>query len=166
MEISGYKALNLDMTNRYGKKFEVGKTYSVEGELKFGNDGNGFHFCERMEDTLRYFDDAIITEIKSLEDYIVSDDIYNGYDNLYCARTIRIERIISREEIISYFLNCNDKERIKRFIQGYKLTEQEIELFKIIFGNPINYTDIINTILYYQECQYDLYDKINKKTLL
>ena len=33
MEIKGYKAFNKDMTNMYGKKFEVGKTYSVNGKI-------------------------------------------------------------------------------------------------------------------------------------
>ena len=28
------------MTNRYGVPFEEGKTYTVHGELEFGNDGN------------------------------------------------------------------------------------------------------------------------------
>ena len=53
--IKGYKAFNKDLTNRYGSEFVEGTTYRVEGELKFGNNGNGFHFCKRLEDTLRYF---------------------------------------------------------------------------------------------------------------
>ena len=56
MEIRGYKAFNKDMTNRYGVEFKVGSVYEVEGDARFGNDGNGFHFCKRLEDTLRYFD--------------------------------------------------------------------------------------------------------------
>ena len=47
---------NDDLTNRYGTKFEVGKTYHANGDIKFGNDGNGFHMCKNIEDTLRYFD--------------------------------------------------------------------------------------------------------------
>ena len=42
-EVRGYKAFNIDATNRYGKPFTEGETYQVEGEIKFGNDGNGFH---------------------------------------------------------------------------------------------------------------------------
>lgn len=29
MEIIGYKCFNEDFTNRYGEKFEIGKTYNV-----------------------------------------------------------------------------------------------------------------------------------------
>ena len=54
--VLGYKCFNEDLTNRYGFKFEVGNTYKVDGIIKFGIDGNGFHMCERLEDTLRYFD--------------------------------------------------------------------------------------------------------------
>ena len=48
-KIIGYKALNSDFTNRYGFKFEIGKTYKIYNEVKFGNDGNGFHFVEILK---------------------------------------------------------------------------------------------------------------------
>ena len=68
MEIKGYKAFNSNMTNRYGRPFDEGKSYTINTALrvKFGNDGTGFHFCERLEDTLRYFP-AMEEEIKIAE---------------------------------------------------------------------------------------------------
>lgn len=54
--ITGYKCFNKDLINRYGMQFEVGKIYSVNGNISFGNNGNDFHMCVRLEDTLRYFD--------------------------------------------------------------------------------------------------------------
>ena len=51
----GYKCFNENLTNRYNTKFEIGKIYHVNGNIKFGNNGNGFHICKNLEDTLRYF---------------------------------------------------------------------------------------------------------------
>ena len=51
---TGFKSFNLDRTNCYGKIFEEGKEYHCDGEIKFGPHGNGFHFAERLEDTIRY----------------------------------------------------------------------------------------------------------------
>ena len=45
MIIDGYKALKHDLTNNYGMKFEENKTYHVQGKIKYGTVGNGFHFC-------------------------------------------------------------------------------------------------------------------------
>ncbi len=54
--ISGYKCFYEGLVNLYGKKFEVGESYSNNGDVTFGNDGHGFHMCKRLEDTLRFFD--------------------------------------------------------------------------------------------------------------
>ena len=54
-EKKGYKAFKKGLVNHFGKEFELNKEYSVSGEIKFGNSGNGYHFAERPEDTLRYF---------------------------------------------------------------------------------------------------------------
>lgn len=56
MEVLGYKCFNKDLTNSYGTIFEIGQIYTIQGDIKFGTKGNGFHMCKRLEDTLRYFD--------------------------------------------------------------------------------------------------------------
>ena len=87
MEVKGYKAFNKGLTNRYGRKFELGKKYSTTGEISFGNDGNGFHFCKNIEDTLRYFDavndEISICEVKGSGDRILKEDEYYGYYEMY-----------------------------------------------------------------------------------
>ena len=47
--MKGYKALDWDMRAAYGNEmqFELGKTYSVNGEVVPCK--NGFHFCEKIE---------------------------------------------------------------------------------------------------------------------
>ena len=52
----GYKAFLLDMTTRHGDDivYEVGKTYTVEGEVKICE--NGYHFCKKCVDVYDYYD--------------------------------------------------------------------------------------------------------------
>lgn len=167
MEIKGYKAFDNGLINRYGKKFEVEKTYTTNGEISFGNDGNGFHFCKNIEDTLRYFDavesDVLIAEVTGSGDIAQYEDEYNGYYNMYSARTIRIDRIVDRKELVELFLTkITFEERVKRFIQLFKLTEEEIEMFKEKYKDSIR---IINAIKYYQEGETDIYAKYNKRIM-
>lgn len=53
MSIKGYKVFNPDWTCR-GFKYEVGKTYKHEGNIKIC--GAGFHFCRKASDCFNYYD--------------------------------------------------------------------------------------------------------------
>lgn len=52
MAITGYKVFNPDWTCR-GFQYEVGKTYTHEGDPKLC--GVGFHFCRKVADCFRYY---------------------------------------------------------------------------------------------------------------
>lgn len=43
MQVEGFKCFNEDLTNRYGKKFEVGFSYHLDGNIIFGNSGKLSH---------------------------------------------------------------------------------------------------------------------------
>lgn len=164
MDIIGYKAFNKDLTNRYGKKFEVGEEYQTTGKISFGNDGNGFHFCKNIEDTLRYFDgvdnEVVIAEIIASGEMVINEDEYNGYYDMYSAEKIKIHRIIERKELVKMFiLRITSEPRVCRFIQLFKLTEEEIKMFKLRYASSIS---IMDAIAYYQEGQKDVYEKRNK----
>ncbi len=148
MEVIGYKCFNEDLSNRYKVPFEVGKTYEIDGDVKFGNDGNGFHFCKNIEDTLRYFDTSScsICLVKGSGKVFSYDDDYNGFYDMYVAEKIEIIKKLSREEIIDIGLNLYDY-RLYRFIQLFKLSCDEIEQFKEKFSND----KILNNYIdYYQ----------------
>ena len=51
----GYKAFLSDMTTKHGDNtvYEVGKTYTVEGEVKICE--NGYHFCKKCVDVYDYY---------------------------------------------------------------------------------------------------------------
>jgi len=163
MIIKGYKAFNGDRTNQKGKLFEEQKIYTVEGPLVFGTKGNGIHFCERLEDTLMFFDamnkEVAFAEVTSLEDVRESWDDYNEYYDMYAARSLRIDHFLTREEILEMYYNMPGY-RIIRFLQGFRLTPEEIELFKYLYSNE---RKVIATIAYYQEGDKEAFqDKKNK----
>lgn len=161
--IKGYKAFHKDMKNRYGKEFIEGETYSVEGPIEFGNNGNGFHFCRRLEDTLRYVpameEEIDLAEVTAFGELVERTDEYYGYYDLYASRSIRIDKVLSRKEIIEMFLD-NDPNRVIRFVSGYKLTPEEIEIFKLNYSNEKR---VIKALQYYQENNKEAY-KIKEKT--
>lgn len=161
--IRGYKAFNKDMTNRYNLPFEEGKTYIAHGPLVFGNKGNGFHFCERLEDTLRYFpameEEIKIASVTSYDEVREYWDDYYGYYDMYSARKISIDKILTREEIINKYLDLYE-ERVERFLSGYRLTGKEIELFRSKYQNS---KKIQLALSYYQENDEDAYNRIYQK---
>ncbi len=165
-KIKGYKAFNKDMSNRYGKKFEEGMIYSMIFSPRFGNDGRGYHFCKRLEDTLRFFrameEEIQIAEVTGLGETVTSDrdeDEYYGYYDMYSTNKIRIDKILTREEIIKMAL-AMPPYRVTRFIQGYKLTPDEIEMFRLMFEKD---NDVQLALSYYQEHQLDAYELDYKK---
>ena len=159
--IKGYKCFNKNLVNRYGIPFEVGNTYSVIGDIKFGNNGNGFHMCTNLEDTLRYFngflDEVDICEVIGFGDFVIFEDNYYEYYDMYSVEKIQIIKKLSREEIINLMINKHEF-RVIRFIQGYRLTSEEIELFKNKFVNNIS---VLNALKYYQEGDLDIYSESN-----
>lgn len=156
--IRGYKAFNADLTNRYGIPFEEGKKYSVNGHAVFGNHGNGFHFCERLEDTLRYFDamngEVLFAEVVGSGNIVEYSDEYYGYYDMYSATELEVVRFLSRKDIIDMFLDAPFYRTI-RFVQGFRLTEEERELFKLQYDSEYK---VLQAIAYYQEGKKDTYE--------
>jgi len=161
--VFGYKCFNEDLTNRYGFKFKVGNSYKVDGIIRFGIDGNGFHMCERFEDTLRYFDamnlEVSVCEVVGNGEIVSFYDEYNGYYDMYAVEEISIIRKIDRDEIISMMLNVNEV-RVLRFLQLYRLNEEEIKSFQDKFKNNVMIFDVID---YYQYGIKDVYTRKYKK---
>lgn len=138
--MKGYKAFNKDMLAMNNIKFEIGKQMHIDGPIKAGPiDGNGFHFCTNFEDTFRYVDfesNVIVGEINAFgkisREYC---DEYYGYYGIYSCSDIILERIISREEIITMASKL-PVYRLERFIQTYKLNKEElVEMRKIILND-------------------------------
>lgn len=94
--IKGYKAFNSDKTNRYGIPFEAGKAYKVDGDISFGNQGNGFHMCTSISDVFRYIDANDINNYKiavvyGYGDSVLYEDDYEGYYDMYACRCMYVK---------------------------------------------------------------------------
>ena len=162
-----YKVFNKGLINRYGKKFEEKSIYSLdtsERELKFGNNGYGYHYVDYLEDGLRYFDgmneEIDIATVYPLGDVVESFDDYYGYYNMYVTDKIYIDHVLNRNEIIDYALDLSIP-KAERFITGYKLNDYEKELFEKCYHD----THIDKAIDYYQNHNMDAYNttKVLKK---
>lgn len=159
MIVKGYKCFNEDFTNRYGIKFEVGKIYITDSQVKFGVNGKGFHLCKNLEDTFRYFDaindDIKICEVIGCGNVALVEDNYYGYYDMYSVEMLKIKKELTHDEIIGYGLNLGCI-KVKRFIEGFKLTSDEINLFKNKFKNE---QDVLDAIAYYKENDKEVYKR-------
>ena len=163
-EVKGFKAFNIDSTNRYGKTFTEGETYRVTGDIKFGNNGNGFHMCTVLADVFRYVnatsEDVIVAEVTGRGNRVKRDDNYYGYYDMYSFEEITIDRFLKREEIIERILKSSLIE-VKKFLVTCKLSEEEKMLFVATFRDDM---EILKTLLYYHFGCTTVYEKDNGVT--
>ena len=162
--IWGYKCFNEYMLCNYDNfKMEPNKLYKVNEDIKFRK--KGFHFCLRLEDTLRYFgeidDKKEICKIIALGDIDWYNDYYNEYFDMGCTNVIYIGNVMSRGEIINYIDQVSDC-RFIRFIMGYRLSNEELLYFKNKYRNN-NY--VMNNIRYYQDGDKEIFNKQYSRVL-
>ena len=117
----GYKFMESDMTCN-GFQYEIGKEYSLKGELEICE--NGFHFCENTFDCLKYYDniegDKRLFLVEALDEVITDNNK---------SVTNKIKIVEEIKDIVKFF-----DENIKNFkvdwywISSYqKLSEKFIE---------------------------------------
>lgn len=135
---------------------EVGKIYTTPMSPTARN--SGYHFCKNLEDTLRYFngleEEITICQVKAIGNISEYTDEWYGYD-IYATDKLYIEKILSRKEIIEY-ANKLDNNRLIRFIQGLKLTPEEISYFKEKYNQR---SIILNYLKFYQEGDLEVFEK-------
>ena len=101
-KIIAYKATDSDQRCR-GFLFEVGKTYTQEGELKLYE--NGFHFCRKISNCFDYYsfsEETRILEIEVIGEYI------GDINDKECTNKLKIIRQLSWEEVL---MLCNSGNR-------------------------------------------------------
>ncbi len=154
--ILGYKVFLKGLENSFSEPFELNKEYTLSGNAKWSM--NGYHFCLRPEDTLRNFDSfnyeleiALVEGSGSIVEY---NDEYYGYYDMYASTKIKVLKVLTREEIIKDVLSSNNIFRIQRLVQRFKLTEEEIPLFRGIapqIDNDIEYYQLGNKDVYHRQ---------------
>lgn len=130
--IRGYKIYKKGLENQFLGKQEVRKNYEMYEMPVYQT--TGYHYCERLEDTLRYYDamndEVDICDVVGFGDIATFYDSYNDYE-IIVSNHLRILRVLSREEIIKYINELSDDDRVCRFISGFKLTPEEIDFLVI-----------------------------------
>ena len=148
---SGYKCFKKGLIDNFDNQYKIGKIYHASGEIRFGDKGNGFHMCSYLEDTLRYFDamndEVDIAKVIGYGNVVKRDDEYNGFYDMYSCEYMIITEVLKRDDIITHALNL-DSRSVKRFISLFRLTKEEIVLFKNKFHKD---EDVLDHISYYQE---------------
>ena len=152
----GFKALNWDLTNRYGFQYEIGVKYKLNGNLIWRE--NGFNFCTNPEDTLRYVDayneDIVFTLVEGSGELVLYEDEYYGFYDMYASSKMKILRIVSRHEVFEMIMESNNIFRVKRYASLMKLTlDEKREILK-------KYPSVKSTIDYYQSDEYILKRKL------
>lgn len=163
-EIFGFKLFNHDFTNRYHKKFQLGKTYQVEGEIKWGNKGNGFHMCTCLQDCFRYFpnQEVVMARVRGFGDKICYDDDNYGYLDMYVCQKIEILKVLSWDEILTLILELTDSKQLYKFLSCVTLTKEEIEMFKKRYQKI---PACLKVIAYHQEGDKDVYSSPKVKKI-
>ena len=93
MGIKGYKAFNPDWTCR-GFKYEVGKTYKIDGDIEICKEG--FHFCQKVSDCFNYYSFNCENKVAEVE----ATGIVETEGNKSVTNEIKIVREISWQEVL------------------------------------------------------------------
>jgi hypothetical protein len=119
----GYKMMESDMTCM-GFQYEVGKEYSLEGELEICN--NGFHFCKNPFDCLFYYynisGDKRLFLVEALGEVITEDD------KSVTNKIKIIEEIKDIEKFFDENIN-NFAVNYYRLLNNQKLSEEFIDKY-------------------------------------
>lgn len=159
MVVRGYKAFHNDMTNQVGMQFEENKTYIAPLPIMENYKGNGYHFAKNLEDTLCFVkNEDVEIKVAEVTGYGVVREYeydYYGYYDLYCAEKLKVERILTREEVLQLIMKKHEL-AVERFVSYYILTPSEIEFFKKRYASMIK---ILRAIAYYREGDKQVYER-------
>jgi hypothetical protein len=95
VEVEGYKGLNKDMTAYGGFKYEIGKTYAMDGkDVKLCD--NGFHFCLNQKDVYKYYPPNFNTRYFKVKGLVKKTD-FDDYGSSYFYGSYRNDKIVAKE---------------------------------------------------------------------
>ena len=127
-KIEGFKAFNKGLITNQGDKLKLNKIYEIKGTPIFRR--KGYHICENLEDTLRFFDceNIDICRVIGYPEYAVYWDDYNESGKMYSCQKIQLTHILTEKEIIEEAKKMNQF-RFYTFSAFYPLKEEQIKYF-------------------------------------
>ena len=100
--IKAYKVFNQDWTCK-NFKFEIGKTYSIKGELKMCE--NGFHACKKINNCFNYYD---FNPKNKVAEVLLLGNVLGIDEDKQCCETIKIVKPIFLNSSISRWIKVCD----------------------------------------------------------
>ena len=124
--MKGYKMLKSDMSTIYGDMtYEIGKTYKLEDEIIPCK--NGYHFCEKLTDCLRYYhnedNDKRFFEVETGNNVIEKGD-------KCVTNEITLIRELTIDEVFDYIRENKNKVDWNVISSWQKLSEDFIREFQ------------------------------------
>lgn len=163
-KITGFKAFNKGLITRQGDKLELNKIYEIKESPIFRK--KGYHMCEYLEDTLRFFDcnNIDICKVEGYPEIIKTYDEYNGTGEMYSCQKILLTHLLTRKEIIEEADKISNPFRFYTFIASFPLTDEEKKYF---LEKYLNEEWMLPNLLYrfYNEKIYIKNEKVNYKEL-
>ena len=124
--MKGYKAFNITENDKQCRDYNFGqkKIHEIEGKLKVC--GNGFHFCEKLEDVFRYYKfdkkTVVIHEIEALGEVLKED-------NKSVTNKLKIGRKLSNKEVFdNEDLQLKAVKKYGYYIQYIENPSEEVQL--------------------------------------
>lgn len=133
--VRGYKSFLPDRKSIDGKIYQEGMEYRTNDFVRVQK--GGYHFCTLLEDTLLWFQTTLAplgVEIAEVTGSGIIDEADDKYCDMhwvmdtYASEKLKIERFLTREEIIDYGLSLQPYRR-NRFLSRIALTFDEFLLF-------------------------------------
>ncbi len=156
-EVKGYKAFNLDGSNKYGKVFIEGNTYHTAKDIQFYK--SGYHLCTHLPHVYSYYfpaEEVKVAEVTGFgKHHYLNIDDYRGLYDMYAVENITIDHFLTRKEIITTVLNETPYNQ-KIFIYNSHLSKEEIKLFLERINDDY---ELLKAIFYYQMGYIDIYEK-------
>jgi hypothetical protein len=135
--MKGYKASYNGICRDH--KFEVGKTYEFDGKPKCCE--RGFHFCQKPDDVLNYYDifdnhnRFVLFEVEALGKIATRND-------KSCTNKIKIIRIVPKEEYNDVFKNHKFNEKSECIWKKYHtgtINEYKYDDHHIIIASKVTF---------------------------
>lgn len=100
--------------------------------ISYGESGVGFHFAEKLEDTMRFFNPASEnSEYYAVlaQDQILENDKVNYFDSgkMYVTNNLTIIKKLTKEDIFKYALSLNDND-LSRVLSLYPFDIKELSI--------------------------------------
>ena len=104
IEVTGYKATDLNMQCRDNFQYELDKVYYISDETRVKNCSCGYHFCKNLHETAFYYNDILHSRYFFVKAVVRKSD-YEKYEGKIAAKQIQLIKEITLEEKYALYVS-------------------------------------------------------------